>query len=220
MLTGWFIKPKRDTIITGTVLLLHGNGGNLGSQFKSLIPLAKAGFQSLVFDYRGYGTSPGKASQEHVLEDCYAALDYIRSRQDVKGTKLILFGQSLGGHLAFVVAAQKQEFIDALITEDAFTGHEEIAVYRARIDFKAPRFLTRWCVRSKYDAIDVVDKIKIPKLIIHSTEDKTIPFYMGKELFNKAIEPKEFWEITGPHIRACRIYPSEFVQHFKKIIAN
>jgi uncharacterized protein len=216
-LHGWFFKPREGSKLMGTVLLFHGNGGNVGSQFASLVPLVRAGFQAMVFDYRGYGNSPGKPSQERVLEDGLAALDYIRTRPDVKGTKLILFGQSLGGHLAVVVATQKQEFLHALILEGAFTAHEEIAIYRARKDYFAPRFLTRWCVRSKYDAIDMIDRITIPKLIIHSTEDKTIPFYMGKELFNKARDPKFFWEIKGPHNRACRIYPVEFVEYFRKM---
>jgi fermentation-respiration switch protein FrsA (DUF1100 family) len=217
-LNGWFIKPKAGIPITGTVLFFHGNGGNIGYQFAPLIPLAAAGFQSLVFDYRGYGDSPGKPSQEKVLEDGLAALDYIRSRDDVKGTKLILFGQSLGGHLAIVVTAQKQNMIDALITEGAFTAHEDIAVYRGKHDFFAPGFLTRWCVPSKYDAIDVIQKISIPKLFIHSSEDETIPFRMGKQLYEKAAGPKEFWEIKGPHIRCCKLYTAEFVQHFEKII--
>jgi fermentation-respiration switch protein FrsA (DUF1100 family) len=220
LLHGWFIRPKSGTAVVGTVLLFHGNGGNVGSQFASLVPLAAAGFQSLVFDYRGYGNSPGKPSQEHVLEDGLAALDYIRNRADVKGKPLILFGQSLGGHLAVVVAAQCQQYLSALILEDAFSSHEEIAVYRGRKDYHAPGFLTRWCVRSRYDAIDVIDRISIPKLIIHSIEDETVPYYMGKDLFNKAKDPKEFWEIKGPHIRAYRLYPAEFVDHFRKIIGK
>jgi fermentation-respiration switch protein FrsA (DUF1100 family) len=219
-ISGWFIKPKKGIAVIGTVLLFHGNGGNLGSQFASLIPLAQAGFQSLVFDYRGYGRSPGKPSQEHVLEDGLAALTYIRQRADVKGTRLILFGQSLGAHLAIVVAAQQQQYLDALITEDGFTGHEQIAVFRGREDYHAPAFLTRWCVRSRYNAIDVVDQVTIPKLIIHSLEDEAVPYFMGRELYNKAKDPKEFWEIKGPHIRAFRIYPDEFVAHFKKIIGK
>lgn len=217
-LHGWFIKSLKDVQPTATVLLFHGNGGNVGYQFQSLIPLAEAGFQCFVFDYREFGKSEGKASQEHVLEDGLAALAYIKSRADVKGTKIILFGQSLGGHLAIVVAAQKQNEIDALITEGAFTAHEEVAEWVAKKQYHAPKFLTRWFVPSKYDAIDVVDKIIIPKLFIHSTEDDEVPFFMSKKLFDKALEPKEFWEIKGPHIHCYKLYSEEFVKHFENII--
>jgi hypothetical protein len=92
VLHGWFIKPKSG-VVRGTILHFHGNAGNIGYYVPYLLPLVQAGFQGMLWDYEQYGTSEGIASQEHVLEDGLAALDYIRSREDVKGTKLILFGQ-------------------------------------------------------------------------------------------------------------------------------
>lgn len=216
ILNGWFIKPNSGKII-GTVLFFHGNGGNIGYQFQALQKLAGAGFQSLVFDYEGYGNSRGKPSQENVLSDGLAALEYIRGREDVKGTKLILFGQSLGGHLAVVVAAQKQELIHAIIIEGAFTSHDDIAAYTGK-RYASPGFFSRLIIPSKYDAIKVIEKIKIPKLIIHSTEDKTCPYFMGKKLFDKAIAPKEFWEIKGRHIYCSKLYKEEFIARFLKMI--
>ncbi|MBI4931969.1 MAG: alpha/beta hydrolase [Bacteroidetes bacterium] len=226
-LNGWFIKPKSDTVkIIATILFLHGNGGNIGYQFAPLALLAQNGFQGLVFDYVGYGKSEGKPSQEKVLNDAMRAVDYMVGRKDVTNTKLILFGQSLGGHLACVVAGKLHEQyagkipIDALVIEGAFTGHEEIAAYHGKKSYFAPGFLTRALVPSKYDAIEYIGKIPEPKLVIHSTEDKVCPFFMGKELFEKAIDPKEFWEIKGSHIAACRLYPNEFVKKFTEIIST
>jgi alpha-beta hydrolase superfamily lysophospholipase len=218
MLNGWFLKPKNKTMaIIATVLQLHGNGGNISYQYQFAEPLIKAGFQVMVFDYEGYGKSTGKASQEKVLDDGIQALHYIKQREDVKNTKLILFGQSLGGHLSCVVAAKEQQLIDALVVEGAFTGHRTMAVYVAH-NHNAPKWVAKLLVKSKYNAIDYIDKVTIPKLIIHSTEDATCPFYMGKELYNKAVSPKYFWEIKGPHIQASQLYSDEFVKHFKDII--
>ncbi len=215
-INGWFLKPK-DKEIIGTVLQLHGNAGNISSQYQFTEPLIKEGFQVMVFDYEGYGKSEGTPSQENVLDDAIQALRYIKQRDDVKNTKFILFGQSLGGHLACVVAAKEQQFIDALIIEGAFSGHETMAIYVSH-KYAAPAWLARSLVPTKYDAIDYIDKITIPKLIIHSTEDGTSPFYMSKELYSKAIEPKEFWEIKGAHIQAANLYTKEFVEHLKNSI--
>jgi fermentation-respiration switch protein FrsA (DUF1100 family) len=215
-LHGWFVKPKKGPV-RGTILHFHGNAGNIGYYVPFLTPLVEAGFQGLLFDYEQYGTSQGIASQEHVLEDGLAALDYIRSRDDVKGTKLILFGQSLGGHLAVVVAAQEPKKIDALIVEGAFTGHHQISIYHGWRRYYAPPLLTRIVVPSKYSAIKVVDKIEVPKLFIHSTEDKVCPFYMGKKLYDKAVGPKEFWEVKGKHCHAGILYKEEFIAHFIKM---
>ncbi|MBK9423616.1 MAG: hypothetical protein IPN54_05745 [Bacteroidetes bacterium] len=48
----------------------------------------------------------------------------------MKGTKLVIYGQSLGGHLAAVVAQQRQDDIDALVIEGAFSSHKDIASKR------------------------------------------------------------------------------------------
>lgn len=215
-LNGWFFKPKNKTIL-GTILQFHGNGGNISYQYQFSDSLIKSGFQVMVFDYEGFGKSEGKESQENVLTDGISALHYIKAREDVKNTKLILFGQSLGGHLSVVVAAREQKLIDALVVEGAFTGHELMAVYVGGKS-GAPKFLAKMLVQSKYDAIEEIDKISIPKLIIHSTDDESCPFYMGKELFDKAVQPKEFWEIKGPHIQASHLYKGEFVKRFMDII--
>ena len=216
MLNGWFLKPKNKTIVA-TVLQLHGNGGNISYQYQFAKPLVEAGFQAMVFDYEGYGKSSGTASQEKVLDDALCALHYIKQRDDVKNTKLVLFGQSLGGHLSCVVAAKEQVLIHALVVEAAFSGHVEMAVYKGG-KYGAPKWLTKLLVPSRYEALDYIGKVTIPKLIIHSTEDATCPYFMGKEIFDKAIEPKEFWEIKGGHIQASRLYSNEFVEHFLKII--
>lgn len=215
-LNGWFLKPKTNQI-KATVLQLHGNGGNISYQYQFAEPLVKAGYQVMVFDYQGYGKSTGKPSQEKVLEDGDSALNYIKQREDVKNTKLILFGQSLGGHLSCVVAAKNNEKIDALIIEGSFSGHKTMAVYVGGLN-GAPPWVARLLVPSKYEALDYIGKVTVPKLIIHSTEDQTCPFFMSSDLYEKANGKKEFWEIKGGHIAASRLYPKEFVAHFDKLI--
>jgi uncharacterized protein len=215
-LNGWFLKPRSNNI-KATVLQLHGNGGNISYQYQSAEPLVKAGYQVMVFDYEGYGRSTGSPSQENVLDDANQALKYIKQREDAKNTKLILFGQSLGGHLSCVVAAQNNNLINALVVEGAFSGHERMAVFVGG-QHGAPAWIARLLVPSKYDAIDYIDKVNVPKLIIHSTEDETCPFFMGCDLYEKASGKKEFWEIKGGHILASRLYAKEFVEHFDKLI--
>ena len=52
---------------------------------------------------------------------------------------------------------------------------------------------------SSYKAIDSIQTIKIPKLFIHPTNDTVVPFYMGKSLYDKAIQPKLFWTPKATH---------------------
>lgn len=75
-----------------------------------------------MLSYRGYGLSKGSPSEVGMKLDVLAAMDYIKSRQDLKNTKLIVYGQSIGGAVAIYVASQRENDIDALIIENTFVS--------------------------------------------------------------------------------------------------
>lgn len=197
-LNGWLIRPK-NLAPTITLLHFHGNSGFLLSQYQAMTPLLKYGFQAFVFDYSGFGFSEGKATRDNVLHDGNSALTYIKNRVDVKNTKLVIYGQSLGGHLAAVVAKQRQTEIDGLVIEGAFSSHKDIASKTAGI-------FGRMLVSEKYSAYKSIEEYKKPVLVIHSTEDEIIPFELGKKLFDKANQPKEFYEVKNCHICGTNFY--------------
>jgi fermentation-respiration switch protein FrsA (DUF1100 family) len=37
----------------------------------------------------------------------------------------------------------------------------------------------------------------MPKLFIHSREDRVVPYRLGRQLFDAASEPKRFYEVVG-----------------------
>jgi len=197
-LNGWLLKPKNIDATT-TLLHFHGNAGFLLSQYQAITPLLKYGFQAFVFDYSGFGFSEGKATRDNVLLDGNSALTYIKSREDVKNTKLVIYGQSLGGNLSAVVAQQRETDIDGLVIEGAFSSHKDIAAKTAGV-------FGRLLVSEKYSAYKSIRTFKKPVLIIHSTEDEVIPFKMGQKIFDNAIAPKEFYEIKKCHICGPEFY--------------
>ena len=197
-LNGWMLKPK-NTNPSITILHFHGNAGFIVSQYEGMIPLLKYGFQIFLFDYSGFGFSEGKATRENVLIDGNSALSYLKSRDDVKSTKVCIYGQSLGGHLSAIVAQQRQNEIDGLVIEGAFSSHKDIAAEQAG-------FFGRLLVSEKYSALKSIHDYKKPVLIIHSTEDETIPFELGQKLFAHANEPKKFYEIKKYHICGPKYY--------------
>jgi dipeptidyl aminopeptidase/acylaminoacyl peptidase len=209
-LNGWMLKPKNaDPKIT--LLHFHGNGGLLLSQYDAITPLLKYGFQIFLFDYSGFGFSEGEATRDNVLIDGNSALTYLKSRNDVKNTKLVIYGQSLGGHLSAVVAQQRQNEIDGLVVEGAFSSHKDIAANRAT-------FFASWIVSEKYSAYESIQEYKKPVLIIHSTEDNIVPFEMGQKLFAKANPPKEFYELNKCHICGPRYYADSIAAKIKNML--
>jgi len=210
LLNGWMIKSK-EIKPKATILYLHGNSRDIASTHWSMNKLLKHGFQVFAIDYSGYGMSQGKATRKNVLKDGNSSLNYLLTRPDIKGTKMIIYGQSLGAHLAVVVAKQNEDKIDALITEGAFSSHKAIGREFAG-------FLGTLFVKEEYSAVDSIGGFHKPILIIHSTEDDIVPFRMGKELFKHANEPKEFYEIDGCHICGSRIYANEIESKILKMI--
>lgn len=131
-LNGWFLTPVKARPNGITLLFLHGNGGNLFSQFAGAVPFVKRGFKVFIVDYSGYGYSEGRSTRRNFLSDGNSALSYLLARPDVKGDKVVIYGQSLGGHLSATVAAQNEAKIDGLVMEGAPSSHKDIAAYMSR----------------------------------------------------------------------------------------
>ena len=120
-LTGYVIKQANAKY---TVLYLQANAGNIGHR----LPMA-ARLQNVIgnanicmISYRGYGLSEGLPSEKGIKMDAEAALDFILQHPDLKGTKIILFGQSIGGAVAIHLAAHRGKDISAMIVENTFTS--------------------------------------------------------------------------------------------------
>jgi len=210
MLNGWMLTPK-DVQPKATIMFFHGNSGFLTSQHWAMTRLLKYGFQVFAVDYSGYGFSEGKATRKNVLKDGNSALKYLKSRADLGDTKVIIYGQSLGGHLAAVVAGQNEDDIDGLVIEGAFSSHKDIG-----IEFAG--FLGRIFVKEQYSAIESIPHFHKPTLIIHSTEDDVIPFKLGEKIYEHANQPKELYQIEGCHICGSRLYSEEIAGKILKML--
>ena len=210
-LHGWFIAPAESIQPKATLLFLHGNGGNIISYLSFVFPFVKRGYQAFIFDYSGYGFSEGKPNRKSVLSSANAAVQLISKRNDVKNSPLLIYGQSLGGHLSPEVANQNRNAIDGVIIEGAFSSHKDIAAQSAG-------FFGRVLVKEAYPAKHAVKELTIPILVIHSTNDSVIPFTMGKKLYERANEPKLFFEIDGYHICGPLSYADEIDEKIDEIL--
>lgn len=210
MLNGWMIKSK-EVKPKATLLFFHGNSSDIARTHWAMNLLLQYGFQVFAIDYSGFGMSEGRATRKNILKDGNSALDYLLTRPDIKDTKIIIYGQSLGAHLAVVVAAMNEAKIDGLVEEAGFSSHKEIGKEFA--GFLGPLF-----VREQYSAKDSIANFHKPVLIIHSTEDEVVPFKMGKELYDMANEPKIFYEINGCHTCGSRIYAKEISEIILKMV--
>ena len=117
---------KTDQKPKGTIVHFHGNFGNMSNHFPLSLFLLKYGFDVLAFDYEGYGGSDGTPSPKHLLEDGIASVRYAQAHLREGASGVAIFGQSLGGATAIVVAA-KEPLVKAAVIEAAFTSHAAMA---------------------------------------------------------------------------------------------
>ncbi|MBC8481910.1 MAG: alpha/beta fold hydrolase, partial [Planctomycetes bacterium] len=102
-LTSWYIPSDRNSY---TVLFCHGNGGNIMHRLDSLNMFYQLGLNCFIFDYRGYGTSQGKPSEEGTYLDAAAAYQWLIKEKSIPPEKIIIFGRSLGGSIAAQLASK------------------------------------------------------------------------------------------------------------------
>lgn len=186
-LNGWFVPYAGAKT---TLLWFHGNAGNIGHRLGNIRPLhRKVKIHIFIFDYRGYGRSEGKVSEEGTYRDAEAALAYLRSRKDVDPQRIIFFGRSLGAAVAAELATRAECL--ALILETPFASIREMA----RVAF--PLLPIGPLLRTQYNTVDKVKGVKAPLLVLHGDRDDVVPFEQGKKVFDAAPGPKEFYTIRG-----------------------
>jgi len=207
-LHGWFLSPKNIKPIA-TIVHFHGSANDILTQYQAISPLIDYGFQIITFDYSGYGFSKGKASRKNALKDAYSFLDFAENHIKSKDHKLIIYGQSYGGYLAAIVGSNKQKKIQGIVIEGAFSSHKEEAKHEVPF----------WgnLVKNGKKADQEIKKNLKPVLVIHSKDDKKVPLFLGKKIFDKANHPKLFYEIDKPHIMGLQFYSEEIADKMKKL---
>jgi fermentation-respiration switch protein FrsA (DUF1100 family) len=198
-LFGWFVpaEPAR-----GVLLFFHGNAGNISHRLDSIEQFHRLGLSVFIIDYRGYGRSEGRPSEQGTYLDAEAAWRYLVEERQVRPDKIVIFGRSLGGAVATRLAQDHPPGV--LIIESTFTSIPDMA---AQIYFFLP---VRLLARIDYDTLARLPALTSPILIIHSPDDDVIPYAHGQRLFAAAQEPKEFLSIQGGHndghIRSAELY--------------
>ena len=141
-----------------------------------------------IFDYRGYGLSEGKPNEKGLYSDMEGAYLWLANR--IPENRIVLFGRSLGAAVATKLSIEKPSS-QSLILESPFENTIEMG---KRI---FPFLPLRWLIKQKYDTKAIIHSVKIPLLILHGNKDTVVPFQQGRNLFNLASEPKQFFEIKG-----------------------
>ncbi|MCM8813400.1 MAG: alpha/beta hydrolase [Candidatus Omnitrophica bacterium] len=187
-LNGWFVPAPGARL---TVVYCHGNAGNITHRLHKVKFFHEMGLNFFIFDYRGYGKSTGKPSEQGLYLDAQAAYDYAVSRSDVDKERIIVYGKSLGGPVAAELCVRRKA--RALVLEGSF------ASVALRAQELYPFLPMNLLITQKYETMVKVKGLTIPKLIAHARQDEVISFRHAERLFAAAAEPKQLLPFDGGH---------------------
>lgn len=172
------------------VLFFHGNAGNIASRVGTAEGLVARGVSVFLLEYRGYGRSQGRPSEDGVVQDGRAGLDWV-SREVGGAGRVVLHGRSLGGFVAAEVGSRAG--VAGIILESAFTDLEDMAA--SAYPF-IPRFLLGR-LQGHYDNLAAVDRGSAPVLVVHGTADRLVPARMGQALLERAGDRGQWHGVEG-----------------------
>lgn len=206
-LNGWYI-PNKDARFT--VIFCHGNAGNISHRIEKIAILHRLGLGIFIFDYRGYGKSQGRPSEQGLYKDASGAYNYLKER-NISKDNIILYGESIGASVAIDLASREK--VKAIITEEAFPSIKDMAKI-------AYPFLPHFIFRSRFNSLSKIKEITCDKLIIHSVDDEIVPFYLGEKLYKEASPPKKFLKIRGSHNTAFLEEKEKFSEGIKLFLKD
>jgi uncharacterized protein len=150
--------------------------------------LTGVGFDVLLFDYRGYGRSSGRPSEEGTYRDARAALACLLRQPEVDASRVFYLGESLGGAVALELAIESPPA--GLVLLSTFTSVRQMS--RRHYPF-VPAAL----VPDAYPSLPRVRELGSPLLVLHGDRDKIVPVSQGRALYDDAREPKRMHVFPG-----------------------
>ena len=184
-LKSWLIK--KDFKKFKTLVIFHGNAGNLSNRIYKLNELYKLNINVLLISWRGFSGNNGFPTEQNLYKDAEAAIRWL-NEQKINNNQIILYGESLGSGIA--VELGKKNNYNSIILESPFTSIENAA----KIYY--PYLPVKLLLKDRYNSIEKIKLIKSPILIMHGAQDDVVPISMGKELFEKANNPKHSYFTT------------------------
>ena len=220
MLGGWWIPAKGST---RTVVFLHGHGGSMDPDVQYAPAMNAAGFNVMMFDFRGHGRSQGDFVSVGYLErqDVLGALDWLAQHGQERAG---LLGFSMGGAAAMLTAPIAPQ-VPAIVS-DGGPARLTSAIIGGLVEAHVPRWAARpiawlavlftsWRLGANlfaYEPIRWVGKIAPrPVFFIHGGRDPYLAPGEFEALVAAASEPKQVWRVEeAPHREVDLTAPEEY----------
>jgi fermentation-respiration switch protein FrsA (DUF1100 family) len=216
-IAGWYTPSENGA----AVILVHGAGKNRTKTLDHAAMLAANGYGTLMIDMRGYGESEGSpiAWGWTGEPDVTAAVDFLKTRDDVEPGRIGALGLSMGGEIVLHAAGVNDD-IAAVVSEGA--GMHTWKEFEQERGSAFLKYMTYFNVRNAYTAVelmsgwdqppsnrDMIARIAPrPVLVISTGEDEEGKW--GRFLHEAGGPTAQLWETGGGHIDGLSEKPAEY----------
>ncbi len=185
----WLPQPSHRHGATPTLLYCHGTLRNLWPNAPKIQAWLQAGFSVLALDYRGWGHSSAiPVSEATITQDTALAWQHLTSLQN-DPTRRVIYGHSMGSSAAVTLASSlPPSQYRALILESAFDRINSVA---SEAGFLAS--VIGLASVLEFDLMRKIDKLPNPLLSMHGLADTTVPWRLGRKLFDASGAQHKTW---------------------------
>ena len=205
----WYFPPSPEKN-GATIIYVHGFQAERSWLLSQASFMIDEGYGALMLDLRNSGESDGDTTYfgEKEWHDVEGAVNYLRTRPEVKMDALGIMGRSMGGGVVIRSQAELGVF-KFVIAQSTFTNVPDLINQVVPLSTGLPSFPFAPLIvlfgsqqtRIDVNAVNSVNELQhfnnTPILIMHGTEDDWIPFSQGQALYDAAKEPKQFYAIQG-----------------------
>jgi fermentation-respiration switch protein FrsA (DUF1100 family) len=178
-----FLKTEEAAVINalhfkaenpkGVILYFHGNAGDLSRWGKITEYFVAKDYDVLVIDYRTYGKSTGKLSEDAFYKDAQFCYEYLKERY--KESEITIYGRSLGTGIATYLGSKNKP--KQLILETPYYSIVDVAKLRF------PILPVNQLLKYRFPSNEFIVDVACPISMFHGTEDGIVPIASGKKLF-------------------------------------
>ena len=206
----WVIPSLPQDRSDKWLLFFHGAGDNLSLDVNAYDMFRSMGFNIMAPEYPGYLDAPGEPNEAMLEREAQAAYNYLRSVKSVPARNIVIFGSSLGAAVAIDLASR--------VEAAALVEHAGFSSLVAMNQKKYPLLPTSFLTKNRFESDKKIGRVKMPVLLIHSTEDNVIPFAHAERLHEFAPAPKKLVKVQGGHGVSQR--SAKEIPNFYGAIAN
>ncbi len=171
----------------GVILYFHGNADNLDRWGKVSSDFLERGYDVLMMDYRGFGKSDGKSTEETMYED--AETMYHELIKEYAPSDIIVYGRSIGSGVATQIASRYK--VKKLFLETPFYSLEDV------VKQKYPYVLLLFKLQFEFPNYSNIDSLETPIHIFHGTKDRIVPYESAEKLKSYLKDSDTFLTIEG-----------------------